>query len=67
MSGKSTKNGRRKKVLKITCIVFLELEYLFASSGISILEIKSLKTLNMLPALLVPPVWFIIMWIISLL
>ena len=39
--------------------------FLIASSGISILEIKNLKTLNMLPALLVPPIWFIIMWIIS--
>ena len=40
--------------------------FLIAASGISILEIKNLKTLNMLPALLVPPIWFIIMWIISL-
>ena len=40
--------------------------FLIAASGISILEIKNLKTLNMLPALLVPPIWFIILWIISL-
>ncbi len=39
--------------------------FLIASSGISILEIKHLKTLNMLPALLVPPIWFIIMWLVS--
>ncbi|MBQ8562834.1 MAG: DUF554 domain-containing protein [Firmicutes bacterium] len=31
--------------------------FLIASSGLSILEIKNIKTLNMLPALLVPVVW----------
>ncbi len=40
--------------------------FLIASSGISILEIKNLKTLNMLPSLLIPPVWFVIMWLVSL-
>jgi uncharacterized membrane protein YqgA involved in biofilm formation len=40
--------------------------FLIASSGLAILEIKNLKTLNMLPALVIPPVWFIIMWIVSL-
>lgn len=34
--------------------------FLIASSGLSILKIKDCKTLNMLPALLVPPVWFLI-------
>lgn len=34
--------------------------FLIASSGISILKIKDIKTLNMLPALLVPVVWVII-------
>lgn len=34
--------------------------FLIASSGISILGIKNCKTLNMLPCLLVPVVWFII-------
>lgn len=33
---------------------------LIAASGISILQIKDCKTMNMLPALLIPPVWFII-------
>ena len=33
---------------------------LIASSGISILKIKDIKTLNMLPALLVPMVWVIL-------
>ena len=40
--------------------------FLIASSGLAILEIKNLKTLNMLPALIIPPVWFIILWVISL-
>lgn len=40
--------------------------FLIASSGISILEIKNLKTLNMLPALIVPPIWFGILKIIEL-
>ena len=35
--------------------------FLIASSGISILGIKDLKTLNMLPSLLVPVVWFMIL------
>ncbi len=39
--------------------------FLIAASGISILEIKNLKTLNMLPALLVPPLWFGILKIIE--
>ncbi len=40
--------------------------FLIAASGISILEIKNLKTLNMLPALIVPPIWFGILWVVSL-
>lgn len=35
--------------------------FLIASSGISILNIKNCKTLNMLPCLFVPVVWFIIL------
>ena len=34
--------------------------FLIVSSGISILKIKDIKTLNMLPALLVPVVWVIL-------
>lgn len=42
--------------------------FLIFSSGLSILNIKDCKTLNMLPALLVPPVWFVIWpWISSVL
>ena len=32
---------------------------LIASSGLSILKIKDCKTVNMLPSLLVPIVWFL--------
>ena len=32
--------------------------FLIAASGISILGLKDMKTINMLPALLIPPVWF---------
>lgn len=39
--------------------------FLIASSGISILKIKEIKTLNMLPALLVPVIWVIIKSCIS--
>lgn len=35
--------------------------FLIASSGISILGIKNCKTLNMLPCLFVPVVWFILL------
>ena len=34
--------------------------FLIAASGLSILKIKDFRTLNMLPALLVPPIWFAI-------
>ena len=34
--------------------------FLIASSGLSILNVKDCKTLNMLPAILIPPVWFVI-------
>ncbi|MBQ8766218.1 MAG: DUF554 family protein, partial [Clostridia bacterium] len=51
---------------ELMCEISVVGGFLIASSGISILEIKNLKTLNMLPALLIPPVWFVIMWIISL-
>ena len=37
---------------------------LIATSGLSILKIKDCKTMNMLPSLLVPAVWFLIMGII---
>ena len=36
-----------------------------AASGISILGIKNCKTLNMLPALLVPVLWFLLKRIVS--
>ncbi len=51
---------------ELMCEISVVGGFLIASSGISILEIKNLKTLNMLPALLVPPIWFVVMWIISL-
>ncbi len=38
--------------------------FLIASSGLSILGIKNCKTLNMLPCLLVPVMWFIILSLI---
>ncbi len=34
--------------------------FLIAASGISILGLKNMKTINMLPALFVPPIWFVI-------
>ena len=34
--------------------------FLIAASGLSILKIKDMKTLNMLPALFVPAIWFVI-------
>lgn len=51
---------------ELMCEISVVGGFLIASSGISILEIKNLKTLNMLPALLVPPLWFVILHIISL-
>lgn len=40
--------------------------FLIAASGISILGIKNMKTINMLPALLVPPIWFALKALIGL-
>ncbi len=34
--------------------------FLIAASGLSILKIKDMKTMNMLPSLLIPPIFFII-------
>lgn len=39
--------------------------FLIAASGISILGLKDMKTINMLPALLVPPIWFALKAIIG--
>lgn len=38
---------------------------LIAASGLNILKLKTMKTLNMLPSLLVPPLYFLIVEIIS--
>lgn len=35
---------------------------MITASGLSLLELKDCKTLNLLPALLVPPLWFLAMW-----
>lgn len=39
---------------------------LISASGFNILKIKNLKTLNMLPSLLVPPLFFLLKYLISL-
>ena len=38
---------------------------LITGSGLSLLRIKDCHVLNMLPALLVPPLWFVIMWLLG--
>lgn len=45
---------------ELMCEVSIVGGVLIASSGLAILQIKDCKTLNMLPALLVPPIFFII-------
>lgn len=40
--------------------------FLIAASGLSILKIKEMKTLNMLPSLLVPAIWFAVKGIFGL-
>lgn len=44
----------------LMCEISLIGGFLIASSGLGILKIKDLKTLNMLPALLIPPIFFIL-------
>ncbi len=51
---------------EMMCEISIVGGFLIAASGLSILEIKNLKTLNMLPALIVPPLWFGILKIIEL-
>lgn len=50
----------------IMCEISIVGGFLIAASGISILEIKNLKTLNMLPSLLIPVLWFGILKIIAM-
>lgn len=38
--------------------------FLIMASGLSILNIKKIKTMNILPALFIPPIWFIIVSLI---
>ncbi len=38
---------------------------LITGSGLSLLRIKDCHVLNMLPALAIPPLWFIIMWLLG--
>ena len=38
---------------------------LITASGLSLLRIRDCQVLNMLPALLVPPLWFLLMWLIA--
>lgn len=51
---------------EMMCEISIVGGFLIAASGIGILEIKNLKTLNMLPSLIVPPLWFGILKIIEL-
>ena len=39
---------------------------MITGSGLSLLRIKDCHVLNMLPALLVPPLWFLIKWLIGM-
>ena len=38
---------------------------MIVGSGLNLLKLKELKTLNMLPALLVPPLWFLARWLMG--
>ena len=40
---------------------------LITGSGLSLLRVKDCHVLNMLPALLVPPLWFLAVWVVGLL
>lgn len=40
---------------------------LITGSGLSLLRVKDCHVLNMLPALLVPPLWFLAVWLVGLL
>lgn len=39
---------------------------LITMSGLSLLRLKDCHTLNFLPALLVPPLWFLVVWLLNL-
>ena len=39
--------------------------FLIFASGLSILQIKEIKTMNLLPALFIPPIWFALIYVTS--
>ena len=39
---------------------------LITASGLSLLRVRDCRVLNMLPALLVPPLWYLIVWLIKM-
>lgn len=43
---------------ELMCEITLIGGFLIAASGLSILKIKDINSINLLPALLVPPIWF---------
>lgn len=45
---------------ELMCEVSIVGGFLIASSGLSILEIKDCRTMNMLPSLIIPVIWFLI-------
>ncbi|MCI8537671.1 MAG: DUF554 domain-containing protein [Oscillospiraceae bacterium] len=45
---------------ELLCEISIVGGFLIASSGLSILKVKDCKTLNMLPSLLVPVLWFVL-------
>ena len=50
----------------LMCEITIVGGFLILASGLSILKIKEISVMNLLPALLVPPVWFAILPLLSL-
>ncbi|MGN0371838.1 MAG: DUF554 domain-containing protein [Enterocloster sp.] len=53
-------------VPELMCEVSVVGGFLIAASGLSILKVKDCHSMNMLPALLVPPLWFVIKGFVGL-
>ena len=50
----------------LMCEITIVGGFLILASGLSILKIKEISVMNLLPALLVPPVWFAILPLLPL-
>ncbi|MCF0188023.1 MAG: DUF554 domain-containing protein [Bacteroidaceae bacterium] len=52
---------------EVVCELSIVGGVIIAASGLKILGVRDIRTLNMLPAFLVPVVWFVLKWVVGML